>query len=123
MALTSLVHQAEEEQLPVRSYWRAHDHLWSFHDIRSIVSSDLAIFGHRDNPTPAISLKLREDGAPINVLTGMDLWLDNLMCHVPEVMMSYHVVSTCVSVSEKGGGAWGGVACVSVCVCVLGRKF
>jgi hypothetical protein len=24
---------------------------------------------------------------PINVLTGLDYWLDNLMCNVPEVVM------------------------------------
>ena len=24
---------------------------------------------------------------PINILTGLDYWLDNLMCNVPEVVM------------------------------------
>ncbi|XP_026677661.1 erythroid differentiation-related factor 1-like [Diaphorina citri] len=28
---------------------------------------------------------------PINVLTGLDYWLDNLMCNVPEVAMCYHL--------------------------------
>ena len=28
---------------------------------------------------------------PINVLTGIDYWLDNLMCNVPELAMCYHV--------------------------------
>ena len=28
---------------------------------------------------------------PINILTGMDYWLDNLMCQVPEVVMCYHM--------------------------------
>ncbi|CAF4611583.1 unnamed protein product, partial [Rotaria sp. Silwood1] len=28
---------------------------------------------------------------PINVLTGIDCWLDNLMCNVPELAMCYHV--------------------------------
>ena len=28
---------------------------------------------------------------PINVLTGMDYWLDNLMCNVPEMAMCYHL--------------------------------
>jgi len=27
---------------------------------------------------------------PINVLTGIDYWLDNLMCNVPELAMCYH---------------------------------
>ena len=33
----------------------------------------------------------RECGNPINVLTGLDYWLDNLMCNVPEVAMCYHL--------------------------------
>ena len=28
---------------------------------------------------------------PINVLTGLDYWLDNLMCNVPEVCMCFHI--------------------------------
>lgn len=28
---------------------------------------------------------------PISVLTGIDYWLDNLMCNVPEVAMCYHI--------------------------------
>jgi hypothetical protein len=28
---------------------------------------------------------------PINVLTGVDYWLDQLMCNVPEVLMCYHL--------------------------------
>ncbi len=28
---------------------------------------------------------------PITVLTGMDYWLDNLMCNVPELAMCFHV--------------------------------
>ncbi|EGD74670.1 hypothetical protein PTSG_12383 [Salpingoeca rosetta] len=91
LLLSTVVGQAEQ-RLPVRSYWQTHDHLWSFHDIRSVVTSDLAIFGDGEKPVPAISLKLREDGQSINVLTGMDLWLDNLMCNVPEIMMCYHTV-------------------------------
>ena len=36
-------------------------------------------------------LLIRECGKPINVLTGLDYWLDNLMCNVPEVAMCYHL--------------------------------
>lgn len=28
---------------------------------------------------------------PITVLTGIDYWLDNLMCNVPEIGMCYHL--------------------------------
>jgi len=39
---------------------------------------------------------------PINVLTGIDHWLDNLMCNVPELAMCYHdngIVQVCSSLS------------------------
>lgn len=32
----------------------------------------------------------RDAAQPINVVTGLDYWLDNLMCNVPEVAMCYH---------------------------------
>lgn len=60
-------------------------HFWQLHNLRSLVQSDMKIFG--DSKHPAVSLHLRESGEPINVLTGMDYWLDNLMCNVPEVVM------------------------------------
>lgn len=34
---------------------------------------------------------LRDSTKPINILTGIDYWLDNLMCNVPELMMCYHL--------------------------------
>ena len=34
---------------------------------------------------------LRDNNKPINILTGMDYWLDNLMCNVPELVMCFHV--------------------------------
>lgn len=33
----------------------------------------------------------RDMTKPISVLTGIDYWLDNLMCNVPEVVMCYHL--------------------------------
>ena len=33
----------------------------------------------------------RDATKPINVLTGLDYWLDNLMCNVPELVMCYHI--------------------------------
>lgn len=63
--------------------------LWTFEDIRMLIGTDMPIFGgvHR----PCISLRLRDSKEPINVLTGIDYWLDNLMCNVPEVVMCYHL--------------------------------
>lgn len=36
-------------------------------------------------------LFFRESNKPINILTGIDYWLDNLMCNVPELVMCFHV--------------------------------
>jgi hypothetical protein len=40
---------------------------------------------------PVVSLRLHDMRQPITVLTGLDYWLDNLMCNVPEVVMCYHL--------------------------------
>lgn len=63
--------------------------LWTFEDIRMLIGTDMPIFGSSNRP--CISLRLRDMKKPINVLTGIDYWLDNLMCNVPEVMMCYHL--------------------------------
>ncbi|XP_061723474.1 erythroid differentiation-related factor 1 [Cydia pomonella] len=63
--------------------------LWTFEDIQMLIGSDLPIFGDKDRP--CVSLRLRDAREPINVLTGIDYWLDNLMCNVPEVLMCYHL--------------------------------
>lgn len=62
---------------------------WKFEDIKMLLGSDMPIFG--DQSHPAVSLRLHDMTEPINVLTGLDYWLDNLMCSVPEVIMCYHL--------------------------------
>jgi hypothetical protein len=51
--------------------------LWTFEDIRMLIGSDMPIFGNQTRP--CISLRLRDMKKPINVLTGIDYWLDNLV--------------------------------------------
>ncbi|XP_054259203.1 erythroid differentiation-related factor 1 isoform X2 [Macrosteles quadrilineatus] len=63
--------------------------VWTFEDIQMLLGTDLPIFGGSTHP--CISLRLRDMTKPINVLTGIDYWLDNLMCNVPEVVMCYHL--------------------------------
>ncbi|XP_035783260.1 erythroid differentiation-related factor 1-like [Anopheles albimanus] len=63
--------------------------IWTFEDIRMLIGTDMPIFGGANRP--CISLRLRDESKPINVLTGIDYWLDNLMCNVPEVVMCYHL--------------------------------
>ncbi|XP_050357401.1 erythroid differentiation-related factor 1 isoform X2 [Nymphalis io] len=63
--------------------------LWTFEEIHMLIGSNLPIFGDKDRP--CVSLRLRDAREPINVLTGIDYWLDNLMCNVPEVLMCYHL--------------------------------
>lgn len=78
-----------EEQIEQDSHEFLRNVLWTFEDIRMLIGSDLPIFG--GGTYPAVSLKLRDMQKPINVLTGLDYWLDNLMCNVPEVVMCYHL--------------------------------
>ncbi|KAJ8317595.1 hypothetical protein KUTeg_005499 [Tegillarca granosa] len=63
--------------------------LWTFEDIQMLIGTDLPIFGSKKYP--CVSLRLRDMRTPINVLTGLDYWLDNLMCNVPEVAMCFHM--------------------------------
>ena len=63
--------------------------MWCLEDMKILVGSDLPVFSTGNNP--CFSLRLCETSKPINVITGLDYWLDNLMCNVPEVLMCYHI--------------------------------
>ncbi|KAI6658567.1 Erythroid differentiation-related factor 1 isoform X2 [Oopsacas minuta] len=65
------------------------DIFWRFEDYSMLLGCDLPIFGMGTHP--AVSLYIQDATMPINVLTGIDLWLDNLMNNVPEVLMAYRV--------------------------------
>uniref|UniRef100_A0A1A9URR3 Erythroid differentiation-related factor 1 n=1 Tax=Glossina austeni TaxID=7395 RepID=A0A1A9URR3_GLOAU len=74
---------------PASSHVFQRNVVWTFEDIRMLIGTDMPIFGGPNRP--CISLRLRDMAKPINVLTGIDYWLDNLMCNVPEVVMCYHL--------------------------------
>uniref|UniRef100_A0A336KHL9 CSON010590 protein n=1 Tax=Culicoides sonorensis TaxID=179676 RepID=A0A336KHL9_CULSO len=76
-----------EDHLPKSQHNR--NVIWTFEDIRMLIGTDLPIFGNANRP--CITLRLRDSRQPISVLTGIDCWLDNLMCNVPEVVMCYHL--------------------------------
>ncbi|XP_034944634.1 erythroid differentiation-related factor 1 [Chelonus insularis] len=80
-----------EEKLPDPGYDHnfARNVVWTFENIQMLIGTDMPIFGGKTHP--CISLRLRDMKKPINVLTGIDYWLDNLMCNVPEVVMCYHL--------------------------------
>ncbi|VDD83496.1 unnamed protein product [Mesocestoides corti] len=61
---------------------------WKINDLSFLVGSDLAIFGTKLHP--CISLRLSPLHEPINVLTGIDMWLENILNEVPEVAMCFH---------------------------------
>ncbi|KAK9871242.1 hypothetical protein WA026_011517 [Henosepilachna vigintioctopunctata] len=63
--------------------------VWTFENIQMLLGTDMPIFGR--GTYPCISLRLRDVNKPINILTGIDYWLDNLMSNVPEVFMCYHL--------------------------------
>ncbi|KAK6638651.1 hypothetical protein RUM43_006918 [Polyplax serrata] len=79
----------EESPEPSSNHKFARNVIWTFEDIQMLLGTDMPIFGGGTHP--CISLRLRDMTKPINVLTGMDYWLDNLMCNVPEVIMCYHL--------------------------------
>ncbi|KDR07710.1 Erythroid differentiation-related factor 1 [Zootermopsis nevadensis] len=80
-----------EENLPDPTFNHkfARNVVWTFEDIQMLIGTDMPIFW--DTTHPCISLRLRDMSKPINVLTGIDYWLDNLMCNVPELVMCYHL--------------------------------
>ncbi|XP_069191990.1 erythroid differentiation-related factor 1 isoform X2 [Procambarus clarkii] len=81
---------ALEEQLPQASAQAfTRNVVWNFEDLHMLIGTDLPIFGGGTHP--CVSLRLRDMSKPINILTGIDYWLDNLMCNVPEVVMCYHL--------------------------------
>jgi len=61
----------------------------TFENIQMLIRADTPKFGGQTHP--CISLRLRDMTKPINVLTEIDYWLDNLTCNVPEVVMCYHL--------------------------------
>lgn len=80
-----------EEELPDPTHNHEYNRnvVWTFEDIQMLIGTDIPIFGGSTHP--CISLRLRDMSSPINVLTGIDYWLDNLMSNVPEVVMCYHL--------------------------------
>ncbi|XP_070801169.1 erythroid differentiation-related factor 1 [Pituophis catenifer annectens] len=85
--LTTLFSDGESSQGLKNDFVR--NILWTFEDIHMLVGSNMPIFG--GGRYPAVSLRLRDNNKPINVLTGIDYWLDNLICNVPELVMCFHV--------------------------------
>ncbi|KAI3389030.1 hypothetical protein SNEBB_003544 [Seison nebaliae] len=65
-----------------------HKIFWNFNDMRFLIGTDLPIFGDTEHPT--VSLRLCDSKKPIGILTGLDMWLDNLICHVPQLVMCWH---------------------------------
>lgn len=82
---------SQEEKVPDPNHNHnfARNIVWTFENIHMLIGTDMPIFGGQTHP--CISLRLRDMAKPINVLTGIDYWLDNLMCNVPEVVMCYHL--------------------------------
>ncbi|MBN3276012.1 EDRF1 factor, partial [Polyodon spathula] len=85
--LTTVFNEGESSQGLKNDFVR--NILWTFEDIHMLVGTNMPIFG--GGRYPAVSLRLRDNNKPINVLTGIDYWLDNLMCNVPELVMCFHV--------------------------------
>ncbi|XP_048747467.2 erythroid differentiation-related factor 1-like [Ostrea edulis] len=81
---------SEQDEFSEDSFGQQREVTWTFENIQMLIGTDLPIFNRGAN-YPCVSLRLRDMNTPINVLTGLDYWLDNLMCNVPEVAMCFHV--------------------------------
>ncbi|XP_018650691.1 hypothetical protein Smp_150470 [Schistosoma mansoni] len=93
-AVTTSNAEEDNESRQFRSSWvinpdqYLHTAEWQLKDLSFIVGSDMPIFGTPKHP--CISLKLSPLHESINVLTGIDVWLENIINEVPEVAMCYH---------------------------------
>ncbi|PAA89644.1 hypothetical protein BOX15_Mlig030558g1, partial [Macrostomum lignano] len=89
--------QQQQQQVPASSAASSADAgledplkcmVWNFENVRMLLGTNLPIFGGPKHP--CISVRLRDSSKPINVLTGIDYWLDNMINGVPELAMCYH---------------------------------
>ncbi|XP_061171381.1 erythroid differentiation-related factor 1-like [Saccostrea echinata] len=81
---------SEQDEFSEDLFGQHRELIWTFENIQMLIGTDLPIFTRGTN-YPCVSLRLRDMNTPINVLTGLDYWLDNLMCNVPEVAMCFHL--------------------------------
>ncbi|XP_008180391.1 erythroid differentiation-related factor 1-like [Acyrthosiphon pisum] len=63
--------------------------LWDFEGMEMLIGTDLPIFGSSNNSR--LSSRLRDMSKPLSMLTGMNYWLDNLMCNIPETELCYNI--------------------------------
>ncbi|VDM40323.1 unnamed protein product [Toxocara canis] len=64
--------------------------IWKFVNLKMLVDVNIPIFGCNTNPCVTIYAKdMRQ--RPISCLTGIDLYLDQCMCNVPEALLCWHM--------------------------------
>uniref|UniRef100_F1KR35 Erythroid differentiation-related factor 1 n=1 Tax=Ascaris suum TaxID=6253 RepID=F1KR35_ASCSU len=64
--------------------------IWKFVNLKMLVDVNIPIFGCNSNPCVTIYAKdMRQ--RPISCLTGIDLYLDQCMCNVPEALLCWHM--------------------------------
>uniref|UniRef100_A0A0M3K939 Erythroid differentiation-related factor 1 n=1 Tax=Anisakis simplex TaxID=6269 RepID=A0A0M3K939_ANISI len=64
--------------------------VWKFENLRMLVDVNIPIFGCNTNPCVTIYAKDMKQ-RPISCLTGIDLYLDQCMCNVPEALLCWHM--------------------------------
>lgn len=62
--------------------------LWSIHEMRLAVGSDLSVY--RTDAHPAITMKPLDASREVELSTCLDLYLDNVMANVPELALCLH---------------------------------
>ncbi|XP_026805826.1 erythroid differentiation-related factor 1-like [Rhopalosiphum maidis] len=62
--------------------------LWNFEDLQMLIGTNLPIF--RSDNNSSLCTRLRDMSKSLSMFTGIDYWLENVMCNIPEIEFCYH---------------------------------
>eukprot|EP00656_Telonema_subtile_P017434 TRINITY_DN19352_c0_g1_i3.p1 TRINITY_DN19352_c0_g1~~TRINITY_DN19352_c0_g1_i3.p1 ORF type:complete len:1089 (+),score=269.28 TRINITY_DN19352_c0_g1_i3:86-3352(+) len=81
--------EPEEYTLPYLPNVFHRIHQWKFQGMQVLLGSDVLVFKSTEHPRMSLHLK-SGDFEDIEPLACLDLWLDNLMADIPEMVLCFH---------------------------------